>query len=94
MSSPNHFACSYASEWQPTSQAERRRNDGALLVVESDPLREPQRDHALTQNMLHRLPETEVDAERERSDEAARRRTVMVCRDSRCLTRGPYAPHR
>jgi hypothetical protein len=40
-----------------------------VLVVESNPLREPQRDHALTQHVLHRLPEAKVDAERKRSDE-------------------------
>ena len=42
---------------------------GALLVVEADPLRKPQRDQALPQDVLHRLPEAEVDAERERSHE-------------------------
>ncbi len=50
-------------------QESRVVDDRALLVVESDPLREPQRDHALTQHVLHRLPEAEVDAERKRSDE-------------------------
>lgn len=44
-------------------------DDRALLVVEPDPLRHPQRDQALAQHVLHRLAEAEVDAERERGDE-------------------------
>ena len=42
---------------------------GARLLVEADPLREPQRDQALAQHVLHRLPEAQVDAERQRGDE-------------------------
>ena len=42
-------------------------DDRALLVVEPDPLRQPQRDQTLTQHMLHRLPKPEVDTERKRS---------------------------
>ena len=41
----------------------------ALLLVEPEPLGEPQRDQALAQDVLHRLPEAEVDAERQRRDE-------------------------
>jgi hypothetical protein len=41
-------------------------NDRALLFVEPDSLGQPQRDQALPQDVLHRLPETEVYAERER----------------------------
>ena len=41
-------------------------DDRPLLLVEPDPLGQPQRDQALAQHVLHRLPETEVDAERER----------------------------
>jgi hypothetical protein len=44
-------------------------DDGALLVVEADPLGEAQRDEALAQDVLHGLPEAEIDAERERRDE-------------------------
>ena len=44
-------------------------DDRALLLVEADALGEPQRDQALAQDMLHRLAEAEVDAERERGDE-------------------------
>ena len=42
---------------------------GALRVVEADPIRKPQRDQALPQDVLHRLPETQIDAERERRNE-------------------------
>ena len=41
----------------------------AHLVVEAETLGESQRDQALPQHVLHRLPEPEVDAERERGDE-------------------------
>src|SRR5205085_409071 len=37
----------------------------ALVLVEPDSLREPERDQALPEHMLHRLPEPEVDAERQ-----------------------------
>ena len=70
MSSPNHFACSCASEWQPTLTQQRRVvDDRARLLVEPDPLGQPQRDQALPQHVLHRLAEAEVDAERKRRDE-------------------------
>ena len=39
------------------------------LLVEPDPLGEPQRDQALPQHVLHRLPEAEIHAERKRGDE-------------------------
>ena len=44
-------------------------DDRPLGLVEPYPLREPQRDEALAQDVLHRLPEPEVDAERQRRDE-------------------------
>ena len=44
-------------------------DDGPLVLVEPDPLGEPQRDEALAQDVLHRLAEAEVDAERQRRDE-------------------------
>ncbi len=44
-------------------------DDRALLLVEPEALGEPQRDQALPQDVLHRLPEAEVDAERERGNE-------------------------
>ena len=70
MSSPNHFACSCASEWQPTLIEERRVVDGhARLLALPDPLGHPQRDEALTEHVLHRLPEPEVDPERQRRHE-------------------------
>ena len=42
---------------------------GARLVAEADPLRKAQRDQALPQDVLHRLPETQIDTERERGNE-------------------------
>ena len=50
---------------------EQRRvvDDRPLLLVEPEPLGEPQRDEALPQDVLHRLPEAEVDPERERGNE-------------------------
>ena len=44
-------------------------DDRPLGLVEPDPLGEPQRDEALAQDVLHRLAEAEVDAERQRRDE-------------------------
>ena len=44
-------------------------DDRPPLLVEPDPLGQPQRDQALAQHVLHRLPEAEVDAERQRRDE-------------------------
>jgi hypothetical protein len=44
-------------------------DDRSFIVIEPHPLRQAQRDEALAQNVLHRLPEAEVDAERERGDE-------------------------
>ena len=38
----------------------------ARLLIESHPLGQAQRDQALAQDVLHRLPEPEVDAERQR----------------------------
>ena len=39
------------------------------LLVNPDPLGEPQRDQALAQHVLHRLAKPEIDAERQRGDE-------------------------
>ncbi len=44
-------------------------DDRPLLLVEPDALGEPERDQALAEDMLHRLPEAEIDPERERGDE-------------------------
>ena len=44
-------------------------DDRALVLAEPDALGEPERDQALPQDVLHRLPETEIDAERERRDQ-------------------------
>ena len=41
-------------------------DDRALLLVEPHALGDPQRDEALAEHVLHRLAETEVDAERKR----------------------------
>jgi hypothetical protein len=51
MSSPNHLGGVV--------------DDRPLLLVEPDPLGQPQRDQALAEDVLHRLPEAEVDAQRE-----------------------------
>ena len=50
---------------------EQRRvvDDDAVVVVEADPLGQPQRDQALPQHVLHRLPEAKVDAQRKRRDQ-------------------------
>ncbi len=46
---------------------EQRRvvDDRPLLLVEPDPFGEPQRDQALPEHVLHRLPEAEIDPKRE-----------------------------
>src|SRR5262249_31539634 len=50
---------------------EQRRvvDDNALTVTEADPLGQPQRDQALPEDVLHRLPEAKVDAQRKRRDQ-------------------------
>ena len=54
----------------PDVDQQRRVVDiGSSLLVEPDPLSEPQRDQALAQHVLHRLPKTEINAERQRGDE-------------------------
>ena len=59
---------------------EQRRvvDDRPRLLVEPEPLGEPQRDQALPQDVLHRLPETEVDAERERGDQLGQPHAVAI----------------
>src|SRR5262249_11982396 len=55
-----------------TADADQQRGvvDGrALLLVEPDAVGEPQRDHALSQDVLHRLSEAEIDAERQRRNQ-------------------------
>ena len=44
-------------------------DDGALLFVAPDSLGQSQRDQALPQHVLHRLPEAEVHPERQRCHE-------------------------
>ena len=41
----------------------------ALLLVQPDALRQSESDQALPQDVLHRLTEAQIDAERERGDE-------------------------
>ena len=49
---------------------QRRVVDGdALVLGQVLAVREPQRDQALAEDVLHRLAEAEVDAERQRRDE-------------------------
>ena len=60
-------------------QQRRVVDDRPLLLVEADPLGQPQRDQALAQHVLHRLPEAEVDAERERRDELGQANRLAVC---------------
>ena len=50
---------------------EQRRvvHDSALLLVQAGRLRQAYPDQALAQHVLHRLAETEIDAERERGHE-------------------------
>ena len=62
-------------------------DDGALLLVEPERLGQPQRDQALPQHVLHRLPEAEVDAERERGDQL--RQPDLRAIDLAC----PFRPH-
>jgi hypothetical protein len=44
-------------------------DDRVLVLVEPDPLAEAQRHQALPQDVLHRLPESEIDAERQSGNE-------------------------
>ena len=62
-------------------------DDRARLLVESDPLSQPERDQALAQHVLHRLPEAEVDPERQRADELSQPhvRTVQIPAHRRAL---------
>ena len=58
---------------------------GAPLFVEPDSFSQPQRDQALPQDVLHRLPETEVYAERERGHQLRQSnvRAIDLTDDSR-----------
>jgi hypothetical protein len=54
----------------PDVDEERRViDDSASFLVEPDSFREPERDQALTEHVLHRLPEPQIDAERQRRHE-------------------------
>ena len=66
-------------------QQRRVVDDRPRLLVEPEPLGEPQRDQALAQHVLHRLPEAEVDPERQRRDELrqANLRTIGVAAHAR-----------
>ena len=63
-----------------------------LLLVEPHPLGQPQRDQALAQHVLHRLPEAQVDAERERRDELrqANLGTIRVAAHARSVRRNRW----
>ena len=90
MSSPNHLACSCASVWQPTLIEQRRVVHGRPVgLVEPDPLRDPQRDQALAQDVLHRLPEAEVDPERQRRDELGEPERGVIALDGSRRDRHP-----
>ena len=72
-------------------------DDRPRVVVEAEPLGDAQRDQGLPQHVLHRLPEAEVDPERERRDELGQPdgRSVGVgahARLGRALTPRPRAP--
>jgi hypothetical protein len=52
--------------------------DRPLLVAQLEPFRQPQRDQALPQDVLHRLSEPEVGAEREDRDELGQAHAAPV----------------
>ena len=62
-----------------------------LLVVETEPVGEPEGDDALAQDVLHRLAEAEIDAERQRSDQLREAQLAArgVRRAVRCHRRPP-----
>ncbi len=51
-----------------TDQQRHVIDDRTLLVIEPEPLAQSQRDQTLAQNVLHRLAEPQVNAERECTD--------------------------
>ncbi len=51
------------------------------LIIQAHPLREPQRDEALPQHMLHRLAEAQVDAERQGRHEVSQSHVGAAWRD-------------
>ena len=66
---------------------QRRVVDGRPLgVVEPEPVGETESDEALSQHVLHRLAEAEVDAERQRGDELRQSRLVAPRHRSRSHT--------
>jgi hypothetical protein len=44
-------------------------HDGALRVLQRQPLSEAEREQALAQHVLHRLPEPQIHAQRQRRDQ-------------------------
>lgn len=50
-------------------QKPREIGDFALSLIEGEELGHPQRDQSLPQNVLHRLPQPKIRAERDRGDE-------------------------
>ena len=60
-------------------QQRRVVDDRARLLVQADPLCQPQGDQALAQDVLHRLAEAEVDAQRERCHQLRQAHRLAVC---------------
>ena len=65
---------------------EQRRvvDNDTVALVEADPLGQPQRDQALPQDVLHRLPEAKVDAQRKRRDEFGQAHLCAAARSPTC----------
>jgi hypothetical protein len=59
-------------------------DDRPLVLVEPDPVGKAQGDHALPQHVLHRLPETEIDAEGQRRHQLCEPRPLSRRRVSLC----------
>src|SRR5262249_22031142 len=51
----------------------------------------PQRNQALAQHMFHRLPETEVDAQRQRRDHLSQPDALLTHNHAASIARGPAA---
>ena len=62
------FALTYDRQMAKTEQAGLRAFRERLLA-EPGLVGQPQRDQALAQDVLHRLPEPQIDAERQRRDQ-------------------------
>jgi hypothetical protein len=61
-------------------------NTGALLLVEPMVLSQPQRDQALTEDVLHRLAEAEVDPQRKRPDQLRQSHVCAIRAATHALT--------